>query len=314
MAGSTPGLGTIEQGQNMTNTANIGPVISEAPPKVNEWRRFTKVFLGRGVVIFALVVLILLVVAAIFAPWLAPSDPYEIHLDKALLQPSSQYLLGTDYLGRDNLTRVIFGARTSLIVGFAALLIASSIGTALGLLAGYYHGITNTLIMRFIDTLMTFPMIILALLLATLLGGGMVNVIIALGIAMMPGYARMMCGQALSNKENDYILAARSLGGSNVRVMFRHVLPNCLPPLMIMGTMQIGATILAEAGLSFLGIGIESPTAAWGSMVNQGRNYLMQNPIISVAPGIAIMLTVFSFNMLGDGLRDALDPRLRGIL
>jgi ABC-type dipeptide/oligopeptide/nickel transport system permease subunit len=157
-------------------------------------------------------------------------------------------------------------------------------------------------------------MILLALVIASLLGGGLRNVMIALGVAMLPGYARLMCGQVLSVKENDYILAAHSEGAGNLRVMLNHILPNCFPPLIVLMTMQIGAAILAEAGLSFLGIGIEPPAAAWGLMVNDGRIYLMTNPILSFAPGLAIMLVVFAFNMVGDGLRDALDPRLRGII
>jgi len=157
-------------------------------------------------------------------------------------------------------------------------------------------------------------MILMALVIAALLGGGLRNVMIALGIAMVPGYARLMCGQVLSVKENDHVLAARSLGAANSRIILRHILPNCLPPLIVLITMQIGAAILTEAGLSFLGIGIEPPAAAWGTMINDGRMYLLTNPILSSAPGIAIMLVVFSFNMVGDGLRDALDPRLRGTL
>jgi len=168
--------------------------------------------------------------------------------------------------------------------------------------------------MRLIDTLMCFPMILLALLIAALLGGGLKNVIIALSFALMPSYARLMCGQVLSVKTNDYVLAERSIGASNFRIMLRHVLPNCFPPLIVQMTLMLGSTILAEAGLSFLGIGIMPPTPAWGSMVNDGRQYLLTNPILSFAPGLAIMLTVYAFNMIGDGLRDALDPRLRGVL
>jgi ABC-type dipeptide/oligopeptide/nickel transport system permease subunit len=200
------------------------------------------------------------------------------------------------------------------MVGIVALGIAAIVGITMGLLAGYFGGWVYTVIMRFVDSLMCFPMILLALVIASLLGGGMRNVMIALGIAMLPGYARLMCGQVLSVKENDYVLAALSEGAGNLRIMLNHVLPNCFPPLIVLMTMQIGAAILAEAGLSFLGIGIEPPAAAWGLMVNDGRIYLMTNPVLSFAPGMAIMLVVFAFNMVGDGLRDALDPRLRGIL
>jgi peptide/nickel transport system permease protein len=286
--------------------------------KQDRLREFTyvkKVLLSRGVVIFGLFVILLLFIAAIFAPWLAPYDPYDQQLDQILLPPSHEHLLGTDVLGRDTLSRIIFGARNSLMVGLVALFIAATIGMAIGLIAGYFSsGWINTILMRFIDSLMCFPMILLALVLAALLGGGLRNVMIALGVAMLPGYARLMCGQVLSVKENDYVLAARSLGASNTGIMFRHILHNCYPPLIVLVTMQIGAAILAEAGLSFLGVGIEPPGAAWGTMINDGRAYLLTNPILSSAPGVAIMLVVFSFNMVGDGLRDALDPRLRGTL
>jgi len=283
-------------------------------PRVGEFQRFRRILFKRGVVAFGIVVILLTVVAAIFAPWLAPHDPYEQRLDQNLRQPSRDYLLGTDSLGRDTLSRLLYGSRNSLMVGVVALLIAAIFGMSMGLLAGYFGGWVNTIIMRFIDSLMCFPMILLALVIATLLGGGMKNVMIALGIAMLPGYARLMCGQVLSVKENDYVLAEHAVGAGDARVMLRHVLPNCFPPLIVMVTMQIGAAILAEAGLSFLGIGIEPPAAAWGLMVEDGRVFLLTNPILSFAPGLAIMVVVFAFNMLGDGLRDALDPRLRGTI
>jgi peptide/nickel transport system permease protein/oligopeptide transport system permease protein len=187
-------------------------------------------------------------------------------------------------------------------------------GLSLGLIAGYFGGWTNTIIMRIMDALMSFPMILLALVVAALLGGGMKNVIIALSIAMSPMYARLMCGQVLGVKENDYVMAGHAIGARNFRIMLRHVMPNCFPPLIVGMTMQLGNIIISEAGLSFLGIGIEAPVAAWGSMINDGRQYLLTLPVLSFAPGAAIMLVVFSFNMVGDGLRDALDPRLRGVL
>jgi ABC-type dipeptide/oligopeptide/nickel transport system permease subunit len=184
----------------------------------------------------------------------------------------------------------------------------------LGILAGYYGGWTYIIIMRFIDALMSFPMILLALVIAALLGSGMKNVIIALSVSLMPQYARLMCGQVLSVKQNEYVLASKSIGAEDLRIMSRHIFLNCLPPLIILMTMMLGSTILAEASLSFLGIGIQAPTAAWGSMINDGRDYLISLPILSFAPGFAIMLVVYAFNMVGDGLRDALDPRLRGQL
>jgi peptide/nickel transport system permease protein len=286
--------------------------IAEIPPRVNEFRRFLRVFLGRGVVIFGLTVIIGLIFVAILAPVIAPYEPNKQSLPHALEGPSREHLLGTDALGRDTLSRIIYGTRISLMISLTVVIFATAAGTVLGLAAGYFGGWTYTIIMRFLDSLMAFPLILLALLLASLLGGGLVNVVIALSVAMMPAYGRLMCGQVLSVKENDYVLAGHSLGGSNIRIMFRHIAPNCFPPLIVAMTMQIGAVVLAEAGLGFLGIGIVAPTATWGSMINDGRQYLQPHPLLSIAPGVAIMLLVFSFNMVGDGLRDALDPKLRG--
>ena len=288
--------------------------ISEAPPHISEWRRFWRVFIQRKLVMIGLFILLLLVIAAIFAPWLAPYDPYRGEMRDALSQPSAKYLLGTDIQGRDTLSRLIYGARMVLIVGFITVGVAAILGVMLGIAAGYYGGITNLVIMRFMDALMGFPMMILALILAAVLGGGIWNVIIALSVASIPGYARVIHGLTLSIKENDYILAQESMGSSDWRIMFLHILPNSLPPMIVLITLQLGSIILAEAGLSFLGIGIKPPGAAWGAMVSDGYGYLLTNPALSFAPGFAIMLVVFAFNLVGDGLRDALDPRLRGLL
>lgn len=284
----------------------------EMPPRASEARRFLRVFLSRKVVIFGLVVIISLIVVAVFAPSIAPYDPYAQSLENALLQPSLEHPLGTDAIGRDMLSRIIFGTRTSLSIASVALSIAASIGMTMGLVAGYFGGIIQAVIMRFIDALMTIPMILLALVIAAVLGSGIGNVMIALGVGMIPPYARLMCSQVLTIKEADYITAVRSIGANNIRIMLRHIIPNCFPTLIVLVTMMVGYTILAEAMLSFLGIGIKPPGAAWGAMINDGYEYLMMHPILSIGPGFAIILVVFSFNMVGDGLRDALDPRLRG--
>lgn len=286
----------------------------EAPPRVTEWRRFWRVFFQRKLVLIGLAILLLLIIAAIFAPWLAPHDPYRGEMRDALSQPSWKYLLGTDIQGRDTLSRLIYGARTVLIMGFITVGFAAAVGVLLGTAAGFYGGIINLIIMRLMDALMGFPMMILALILASVLGGGIQNVIIALSVASIPGYARVIHGLTLSIKETDYILAQKSMGSSNWRIMLLHILPNGLPPMIVLITMQLGSIILAEAGLSFLGIGIKPPGAAWGAMVSDGYKYLLTNPVLSFAPGFAIMFVVFAFNLVGDGLRDALDPRLRGLL
>ena len=284
----------------------------EAPPQVSEFRRIIRVLVGRKVALFGLIVIMATIIAAIFAPFLAPYNPYLQNLDEVLLNPSRTHILGTDTLGRDTLSRVIYGSRTSLVIGIAATGAAAVIGMTIGLIAGYFRGIVEMIIMSFVDALMAFPMMLLTLIIAALLGGGLKNIVVALGVGLISVYARLMFGQVLSVKENDYILAERSLGASNLRIMMSHILPNCFPPLIVLVTLNLGGAILAEAGLSFLGIGIEPPGAAWGAMVNDGYRYLLKLPILSFAPGLAVLLVVFAFNMVGDGLRDALDPRLRG--
>jgi len=285
-----------------------------APPRISGFRRFMGVFLGRKLVMFGMAIIMILVITAIFAPLIAPYDPYEQDLTQVLSQPSYAHLLGTDAMGRDTLSRIIFGTRTSLIVGILAIAIAAAIGMSLGLIAGYFGGLLYAVIMRTVDALMSLPMLLLALVLAAIFGGGLKNVILALGVGMVSAYARMMCGQVLAVKESDYIMAARSIGASNLRIMLAHIVMNCFPPLIVLITLMMGTCILAEAGLSFLGLGIEPPGAAWGAMVNDGYRYLLSSPTLSFAPGVAIMLVVFAFNMVGDGLRDAMDPRLRGKL
>jgi peptide/nickel transport system permease protein len=286
----------------------------EAPPRVGEIRRIMRVFVGRKLTLFGLVVIVLTVLIALLAPFISPYDPYLPDLDHALQSPNSSHLLGTDPLGRDTLSRLLYGAQTSLIVAISAIFFGALVGGSIGLIAGYFGGIVQLLLMRFIDALMSIPMILLALSIAAMLGGGLRNIVIALSIGLMSLYARLMCSQVLTVKENDYILAARAFGASHLRTMLRHILPNCFPPLIVLLTLMVGSTILAEAGLSFLGVGIKPPGAAWGGMVTDGYRYVLSHPLLSFIPGVAIMLVVFSFNMVGDGLRDALDPRLRGTL
>ncbi len=297
----------------LENTMTIQK-FAEAPPRISSTRRLLRVFMGRKIVIFGIIIIVLLTLMAIFAPWIAPYDPNAPALMNTLESPSKAHLLGTDQLGRDTLSRLIYGSRVTIIVSVVAVNIAAIIGMTLGLIAGFYGKVINVIIMRAMDTIMTVPPILLAVTIAAVLGGGIKNVIIALGIAMIPPYARMMCGQVLSVLKKDYIVAAEVGGASNLRIMLSHILPNCFPPLIVLLTMQVGRAVLAEASLSFLGIGIKPPDPAWGSMVSEGYQNLMIAPILSMAPGVAIMLVVFAANMVGDGLRDALDPKLRGTL
>jgi peptide/nickel transport system permease protein len=296
----------------MATTGECTTTLDEAPPMRAEWKRLVRVFWRRKLAVVGLAIVVVLILVAIFAPLLAPYSPYKTDIGNKLAPPSSAHWLGTDPVGRDTLSRAIYGARTSLIVGVCAVLLGAVIGQLLGLLAGFFGGWVSTVIMRFIDAMMSIPMIILALVISSVLGAGMRNVIIALAIGGIPGQCRMMCAQATSVKENDYVLAGRTIGVGNWRMMLRHVYPNAFAPCLVLMTIGVGATIMAEAGLSFLGAGISAPNAAWGSMIDGGYKYLLTNPILSIVPGIFIMLVVFGFNMFGDGLRDALDPRLRG--
>lgn len=305
----------------MADSANSGAPFSNAVAvevpvrKYSEFKRTVAVFFGRPLPVVGLVIITFFIIITVFGPWIAPYDPItDMDVMSSLEHPSSKHLLGTDELGRDTLSRLIYGARTSLFIGIVVIGVSTAIGIFLGLVAANSSGVPHHIIMRITDGLMAFPSIILALLIAGLLGGGLQNIIIALTVGMIAPVIRITCGMALSVKENDYIIAARAMGVSNLNIMLSEILPNCFAPILVMMTMGIGATILAEAGLSFLGVGITPPTPVWGRMVNDGYRYLLTNPELSMAPGLAVMLVVFGFNMMGDGLRDALDPRLRGII
>ena len=289
-------------------------LIDSNSPHIGELRRTFKVMFSRWVVVLGTVISLFLIVVAIFAPLLAPYDPNEQHLTQIRLPPGPQYKLGTDDLGRDVLSRLIYGSRISLLVGIVAITIAGIVGIALGLAAGYFGGWTQAVIMRIIDALMAIPPIILIMAIAAVLGAGLFNVLIAIGVGLTPTYTRLMCGQIMALKENDYITAARAIGANNSRIMLAHLLPNSFPPMLVLITLNMGTAILMEATVSFLGIGIAPPTATWGSMINTGYAYVLTDPLLSFLPGVAILLVCLAFNMVGDGLRDALDPRLRGML
>jgi peptide/nickel transport system permease protein len=267
--------------------------------------------------IIPVVVLALLVLAAIFAPLVAPYPPTKTSLPNRLLPPffitggSSAYLLGTDLLGRDVLSRVFFGARVSLSVSLIVILITSSIGTILGIIAGYLGGRADTLLMRITDISLAIPVILIALLLAVVLGSSFKTVVLALSILGWAPYARLIRGEVLKLREADFIAQARIIGSSSLRIMIRHIFPNVVNPLIVIATMSVGLVILMESTLSYLGAGIPPPTPSWGSMVSDGRNLIDKAWWISFFPGLAIGLVVLSGNFLGDWIRDKLDPRLR---
>ena len=298
----------------MTEERADNVFLKKPSAKIGESRRVVRVMFSRWIVIFGIIVVLAFIIIALFAPLLAPYDPTEPDYG-AITQPlSKEHWLGTDELGRDVLSRLIFGTRISLIVAVVGTFVSGLVGMLLGLLSGYLGRWVSAIVMRFIDALMALPPIILMLAIAALLGGGLTNVLISLFIAMIPTYCRLAYGEVLSIKENDYITATKSIGASNLRIMMRHVLPNVFPPILVLVTLNMGFAILAEASLSYLGIGINPPTPTWGNMVSNGYNYLRTLPLLSIAPGTAILLLVLAFNIVGDGLRDALDPRLRGMI
>jgi ABC-type dipeptide/oligopeptide/nickel transport system permease subunit len=285
----------------------------EMSAAMKDLRRMGRVIVSRPGVTVGVFILLMVIICAVFARWISPFDPDKTNMAQVLVQPGVQgHLLGTDNLGRDIVSRLIFGAQTALIVGFICTFLSAIIGVTLGITAGYFGRWVSMGIMRVVDAVMAFPNVLLALLISSVLGGGIQNVIIALTVGAIAVYVRITNGLTLSLKENDYVLAGRAMGASNLRQMLTHIFPNLLAPIIVQMTLQLGFVVLAEAGLSFLGVGIAPPTSAWGSMVFQGYVYLETNPIISLAPGVAIMLVVFAVNMVGDGLRDALDPKLRG--
>ncbi|HEY3063287.1 MAG TPA: ABC transporter permease [Chloroflexota bacterium] len=256
-----------------------------------------------------LIVVLLFVVLAILAPVVAPYPPYQQHQASLLQPPTAQFLFGTDELGRDLFTRVLYGARVSFIVGVLATAIGASLGITSGLLSGYLGGWVDSLIMRFYDALLAFPGIIIGIGVISVLGPSSVNVAYALALGGMPFFARLMRSSVLSEREREYVFAARCIGAGDARIMYRHVLPNTLPPLLVQLSLAMGFAILAEASLSFLGLGTQPPDPSWGSMLNDSRAYLREAPLYGLWPGLALTILLVALNFVSDALRDALDPR-----
>lgn len=259
-----------------------------------------------------IIVVGLLLLAAAFAPLLTPFDPIKQNLREVLQAPSSLHLLGTDQLGRDILARILYGARLTLFIGVVAVGVGMAVGVPLGVVSGFYRGTVDMVIQRVIDLMLSFTTFLLALTLVALLGVGLTNVIVAVGVSTIPRFARLVRSSVLSIREVTYIEASRALGLPNRRILWLHVLPNALAPVIVQATLSMGSTILTAAGLGFLGLGVQPPTPEWGAMLGEGRNYIFSQPNVTTFPGLAIFLAVVGFNLLGDGLRDALDPKLRG--
>jgi ABC-type dipeptide/oligopeptide/nickel transport system permease subunit len=295
----------------MTKVARHAAIVTSSAsrnPALSILRALLRHYLSRA----GLIIIAALCVLAIFAPILAPYSPYDQDLYHVLAPPSAKHWLGTDNLGRDLFSRLLFGTRVSLFVGVVSSLVSMMLGVAIGLFAGFRGGVTDAIIMRITDAFLCFPPLIFILAMSAALGPGLHNVMLSFALFGWTGFARITRGQVLLVRELPYIEAARSIGVPPMRIMVRHVLPNILAPVLVAFTITIGIAILVESGVSFLGLGVQPPTASWGKELRIGFTYLEAAPLFSIAPGVMISLAIVSFNFVGDGLRDALDPRLRG--
>jgi peptide/nickel transport system permease protein len=286
---------------NATQQANSSP---------SQLSRFARRFFKNRLVIMSSTVLLVFIFIAAFAPYITPEDPYRGNLRQRLQPPSAEHVLGTDQQGRDMLSRVIAGSRIALFVGFVAVSIGLVAGGLLGLIAGYFRGFADTIIMRIMDIVLAFPWLLLVIAIVSILGPSITNAMLAIGITIIPEYARLLRSVVIATREQDFVQAAYSLGASHSRIMFVHIAPHCLAQTIVLSTVTLGKAILAEAGLSFLGLGVQPPEPSWGTMIATGQDYLMTHPYLSIVPGLAVMLVVIALNITGDGLRDALDPKV----
>jgi peptide/nickel transport system permease protein len=268
-------------------------------------------FLRNRSAVLGLAVIVAFLVVSIFGPLMAPQDPAKQHLDKALTPPGSEFILGSDQLGRDLLSRLLYASRISLIIGTGVVTLGLIAGTLIGLTVGFFGGWVDTLVMRVIDIILSFPGILLALAIASAIGTGIPNVIIAIGIASTPIYCRVVRGSVLRLRNMEFVQAAQAVGATPLRIMVRHLLPNCMGSLVVQTSLRFADAVIVAAGLSFLGLGVPPDVPEWGSLLADGRGYLRSASWIAVFPGFCIMIVVLGFNLMGDGLRDALDPRLR---
>lgn len=282
-----------------------------SPKKQSKGQEIFKRLKRNKLAMFGLIILAGLIAIAAFTPWIAPYGYDDQDLDKSLMKPNSENWFGTDLKGRDVLSRMIYGARVSLFVGFFAVTISVVVGGLLGAIAGYFGGKLDNIIMRCMDILLAIPSILLAISIAASLGTGLINLMIAVGISSVPGYARLVRASTLSIRNIEYIEASKSVGASHFSIIIKHVIPNCLSPVIVQATLGVAFAILTAASLSFIGLGIEPPEPEWGAMLSSGRQYIRDFPHLTLFPGLAIMITILALNFLGDGLRDALDPKLK---
>ena len=291
-----------------TNTTNT--TSSQALPELPRWRTLRR-FAGNRLALIGALIIGLLIVLALAAPLLAHYDPiFDQDYGNLLAGPSAEHWLGTDDLGRDIYTRMLFGSRISLQAALISVGLAFSLGVPIGIVSGYYRGVVDAIVMRVVDALQAFPSLILALALAAALGGGFYNAMVAVGIGFTSSFVRLARGQAMTIRNLDYVMAARSIGAGHLRIMWRYILPNSLAPLVIQATFAMGTAIIAEAGLSYLGLGAKPEDPSWGSMLHIAQGYLNTTPMLAMWPGLAIFLVVLGFNLLGDGIREVFDPKL----
>jgi ABC-type dipeptide/oligopeptide/nickel transport system permease subunit len=297
-------------GAQMSKTSASG-VADLARPERSSWSLFARAFARNSLSLIGTAIILLMILMAVFAPRLAPHDPDLPHLPDRLTGPSATYLLGTDQFGRDILSRIMHGARVSLVVGAGGTALAFILGVSLGSIAGYMGGMVDETLMRVMDLIMAFPYIVLAITLVVLIGPGMVNLILVIGVLRVPQFARMARSRVLSVKEQDFVIAGRAMGQREGWLLLRHILPNTLGPVLVLASLAVATAISAESALSFLGVGIQPPQSSWGTLLSDGRNYILHAPWMTTFPGLFLSLTILGYNLVGDGLRDALDPRTR---
>ena len=296
----------------MSNAATAVPETRlRGRAKNSQTREIISRFMKNKVAVAGFFIILLLVFCALFPSLIAPYSYETMSTGPSFANPSAEHLYGTDEFGRDIFSRVIYGTRTSLAIGLLSVLIACVLGTILGCISGYYGNLTDNLIMRAVDILLAIPNLMLAISIVAALGRSQTNLILALGIGATGGFARVVRGQILTVKEQEYIEVARAIGASDFRIIFCHILPNCLAPIIVQISISVGSSILGAAGMSFIGLGIAPPNPEWGAMLSAGRSFFRDHWFVETFPGLAIMLAVFAFNLFGDGLRDALDPRLK---
>ncbi len=292
----------------------VKPVAAEeSKRRSHPWEKILWAFWrNRTAVIGAFLLVFVVIPIAVFAPFISPCDPFSQKADLALKRPNSINLFGTDMYGRDVLSRIIFGTRVSLMVGLGSVLLGVFLGTILGLVAGYFGGRVDDILVRVIDIFMSFPTLLLGLMFIAVMGPGIVNLIISIGLALTPRIARIARGSTISIREYEFVLASRAIGMGHFRIMFHHILPNIFGDIAVMGTLWCATAIILEANFSFIGLGVQPPVPSWGQMIRSGVDYLGNAPWLWIFPGISILIAVLSFNMIGDGLRDIADPKLRG--